>query len=201
MTNNALLIFTRNPELGKVKTRLAKTIGNEKALLVYRDLLLHTMTETQKVACDKFVYYDQNIEQNDIWSNSIFKKRQQSGSDLGSKMLNAFQDLFNQGYDNCIIIGSDLFDLKAEHLIEAFEKLEENDAVIGPAEDGGYYLLGSKKLIPALFSNKNWGTETVLAATLKDLTDFSVAVLAILNDIDTVEDLEKSYYYKHYKSL
>ena len=195
MKTNALIIFTRNPELGKVKTRLAKTIGNEKALEVYRDLLSHTMNVTQIIDCDKFVFYDNNIEPNDIWSNAIFEKRMQFGNDLGVKMQNAFQEVLSLGYKGCIIVGSDLFDLQAKHIIEAFDKLEKNDAVIGPAADGGYYLLGLQQIIPALFANKNWGTETVLKDTLKELSLLSVEFLEILNDIDIFEDLEKSNYY------
>ncbi len=200
MKTNVLIIFTRNPELGKVKTRLAKTIGNEKTLEVYRDLLSHTMKVTQIVDCDKFVFYDNSIEPNDIWSNAIYEKRMQFGVDLGAKMQNAFQELFNFGYKNCIIVGSDLFDLQTKHIVEAFEKLERNDVVIGSAEDGGYYLLGLQQIIPALFSNKKWGTETVLKDSLKDLSSYSVEFLEILNDIDTFEDLEKSKYYNHSKS-
>lgn len=200
MKTNALIIFTRNPELGKVKTRLAKTIGNEKALEVYRDLLFHTMTETKNLECDKFVFYDQNIEPNDIWSNVLYEKRMQFGEDLGAKMQNAFQELFSLGYKNCIIAGSDLFDLRSKHINEAFRKLENSDVVIGPAEDGGYYLLGLKKIIPAIFKNKNWGTSTVLKATLKDLKNYDAVFLETLNDIDTFEDLEKSNYCKNFKS-
>jgi len=199
MKTNALIIFVRNAELGKVKTRLAKTIGDVKALAVYQDLLFHTMSVTQIIDCDKFVFYDNSVAVNDIWSNKIFKKRVQFGADLGAKMQNAFCELFDLGYKNCIIVGSDLFDLRRKHINEAFYKLERNDAVIGPAEDGGYYLLGLKKIIPALFSNKNWGTETVLKDTLKDLSSYLVKYLEILNDIDTIEDLEKSKYYNQSK--
>ena len=144
MKTNALIIFVRNPKLGKVKTRLAKTIGNEKALEVYNDLLFHTMTETQNLDCDKYVFYDENIETKDLWSEKIYEKQMQFGKDLGAKMQNAFQTLFDLGYQNCIIIGSDLFDLETNHIYEAFNKLKRNEAVIGPAEDGGYYLLGLK---------------------------------------------------------
>ena len=77
MKTNALIIFTRNPQLGKVKTRLAKTVGDEKALQVYKDLLFHTMIETQNLDCDKFVFYDENIETNDIWSGTLYEKKLQ----------------------------------------------------------------------------------------------------------------------------
>jgi len=196
MKTNALIIFTRNTQLGKVKTRLAKTIGNEKAMEVYKDLLFHTMTETQNLDCDKFVFYDENIEINDLWLGTLYEKKIQFGSHLGAKMQNAFQTLFDLGYQNCIIIGSDLFDLQANHINEAFHKLEVNDVVIGPAEDGGYYLLGLKKVIPSIFKNKDWGTSTVLSDTLKDLKNYKKDFLETLNDIDTFEDLEKSSYYK-----
>lgn len=199
MKTNALIIFTRNPELGKVKSRLAKTIGNKKAMEVYCDLLFHTMTVTQKLDCDKYVFYDQNIELNDIWPDVLYEKRTQVGADLGAKMQNAFQELFYSGYKNCVIVGSDLFDLQAKHINEAFSKLESNDVVIGPAEDGGYYLIGLKKIIPALFTNKNWGTSTVLEDTLNNLLTNKVDFLEILNDIDTFEDLEKSNYYTRKK--
>jgi uncharacterized protein len=200
MKTNALIIFTRNPQLGKVKTRLAKTVGDEKALQVYKDLLFHTMIETQNLDCDKFVFYDENIETNDIWSGTLYEKKLQFGSHLGAKMQNAFQTLFDLGYQNCIIIGSDLFDLEANHISEAFNKLESNDVIIGPAEDGGYYLLGLKKVISSIFKNKNWGTSTVLSDTLKDLENYKIEFLETLNDIDTFEDLEKSSYYKLQKS-
>jgi hypothetical protein len=199
MRTNALIIFVRNSELGKVKTRLAKTIGNEKALEVYQDLLFHTMSVTQMVDCDKFVFYDKSTAVNDIWSSNFFEKKIQRGVDLGVKMQNAFEELFNIGYKNCIIVGSDLFDLQTKHITDAFHKLERNHAVIGPAEDGGYYLLGLKKIIPALFSDKNWGTETVLKDTLKNLSYYSVGFLEVLNDIDTIEDLEKSNYFNQFK--
>ena len=197
MTNNALLIFTRNPQLGKVKTRLAKTFGDKKALEVYKDLLLHTMEATKDLDCDVFVFYDEKIEENDIWSTKIYHKFVQSGKDLGEKMQNAFQKLFALNYQNCIIIGSDLFDLNEKMIIDAFQLLDKNDAVIGPAEDGGYYLLGLKNIIPAIFQNKNWGTSSVFADTLKDLENLKVDLTKKLNDIDTFENLEKSNYYKN----
>jgi uncharacterized protein len=200
MKTNALIIFIRNPELGKVKTRLAKTIGNEKALEVYNELLFHTMDQTQNLDCDKFVFYDEKIESNDLWSETLYEKRIQFGFHLGAKMQNAFQTLFDLGYQNCILIGSDLFDLQANHINEAFHKLESNNVIIGPAEDGGYYLLGLKKMIFSIFKNKDWGTSSVLSDTLKDLKNYKIDFLKTLNDIDTFEDLEKSSYYKLLKN-
>lgn len=197
MTNNALIIFTRNPQLGKVKTRLASTIGDEKALEIYKELLLHTMETTRNLEGDVFVFYDKKIEENDIWPNETYHKFVQSGEDLGEKMQNAFQKLFDLNYQNCIIIGSDLFDLNEKLISDAFQILDLNDVVIGPAEDGGYYLLGLKKIIPEIFKNKKWGTSSVFADTLKDLENLKIDYTKKLNDIDTFEDLEKSNYYKN----
>ena len=194
MKTDALIIFTRNPELGKVKTRLAKTIGDEKALQVYCDLLLHTMTESKPVNCDKFVFYDSTIVEDDIWSKEFYHKKLQSSGDLGKRMHDAFETLFEMGYQNCIIIGSDLFDLKTSLIDTAFIKLLDHEAVIGPADDGGYYLLGLKQNNSLIFQNKDWGTNTVFKATISDLAEHKVCVLDTLNDIDTFEDLERSSY-------
>ncbi len=194
MKTNALLIFTRNPELGKVKTRLAKNIGETNALRVYKDLLQHTMEQTQNLNCDKFVFYDTMIVHNDIWSEDFYQKRVQSSGDLGHKMQAAFEMLFEMGYKSCIIVGSDLFDLKSEQIETAFIELQKNEVVIGPAEDGGYYLLGLKEMNKILFHNKNWGTSSVLADTLTDLASQKIYQLPTLNDIDTFEDLMNSNY-------
>jgi rSAM/selenodomain-associated transferase 1 len=192
MKTDALIIFIRNPELGKVKTRLAKSIGEANALQVYKDLLLHTMKQSQHVGCDKFVFYDSAIVEGDIWNDEVYQKRIQSNGDLGYKMQTAFELLFDKGYTNCIIVGSDLFDLKTELIETAFTELYKNDSVLGPAEDGGYYLLGLKKMNKSLFQNKDWGTSTVFTDTLKDLQTEKTYLLQTLNDIDTFEDLMNS---------
>lgn len=194
MKTNALVIFTRNPKLGKVKTRLAKTIGDADALQVYKDLLQHTMEQSQNVDCDKFVFYDRAIVEGDIWKEEVYQKKLQSKGDLGDKMQAAFQLLFAMGYTNCIIIGSDLFDLKSELIETAFTELEKSDVILGPAEDGGYYLLGLKEMHKPLFKNKDWGTSTIYQDTLKDLETHKIHLMPTLNDIDTFEDLMNSTY-------
>jgi rSAM/selenodomain-associated transferase 1 len=199
MNNKALIIFTRNPELGKVKTRLAKTIGDEKTLEIYKELLLHTRNETQHIDCDKFLFYDTTIVENDIWSTEYFNKVLQAPGDLGNKMQAAFDSLFQKGYNHCVVVGSDLFDLKASIIENAFTALQNNDAVVGPAEDGGYYLLGLNQSTPAVFNNKEWGTATVFNATMNDLKNVRVQLLETLNDIDTFEDLERSGYNINFK--
>jgi hypothetical protein len=190
MPKNLLLVFTRNPELGKVKTRLAKTVGNATALKIYIFLLERTRDIAVKVAADRAVYYSVKIRENDIWDASIFQKHQQVGEDLGIRMLHAFKNGFNAGYEKVIIIGSDLYDLTAETIENAFTALEKNEVVIGPAEDGGYYLLGMNSLEEKVFKNKDWGTETVRKDTLEDLRDKKVFLLEELNDVDVFKDIE-----------
>jgi len=190
MSKNLLLIFTRNPELGKAKTRLAKSVGDETALDIYKFLLNRTKEVAQNLTCDKAVYYSVKVRENDIWDAEIYQKHQQEGEDLGIRMQNAFQNSFNAGYDKVMIIGSDLYDLTPKHIYDAFNKLDNNDVVIGPAEDGGYYLLGMKNLQPNIFENKAWGTSTVRKDTLNDLQKVSVHLLEELNDVDVIEDIE-----------
>ena len=190
MSKNLLLIFTRNPELGKVKTRLAKSIGNETALEIYKFLLNKTKEVTENLTCNKAVYYSVKVRENDIWDSEVYQKHQQIGDDLGIRMQNAFQNSFDASYEKVLIIGSDLYDLTPNHINEAFTKLDSNDIVIGPAEDGGYYLLGMKKLQPNIFQNKEWGTSSVRKDTLKDLQKVNVHLLEELNDVDVIEDIE-----------
>jgi len=190
MPKNLLLVFTRNPELGKVKTRLAKTVGNATALKIYTFLLKRTRDIAIKVSADKAVYYSVKVRENDIWDASIFQKHQQVGEDLGIRMLHAFKNGFKAGYEKVMIIGSDLYDLTSETIENAIIALENNEVVIGPAEDGGYYLLGMNSLEEKIFKNKDWGTETVRKDTLKDLKDKKVFLLGELNDVDIFEDIE-----------
>ncbi|MDC0870292.1 TIGR04282 family arsenosugar biosynthesis glycosyltransferase [Flavobacteriaceae bacterium] len=187
---NLLIIFTRNPVLGKVKTRLAKTVGDKTALDIYHFLLQKTKEVTNKISCDKKVYYSEKIIEDDLWDQSIYQKREQYGNDLGEKMKNAFNDSFKNNYEKIIVIGSDLFDLEPSHINEAFKKLNHNNVVIGPALDGGYYLIGLKKLHPKIFQNKNWGTSSVRKETLKNLEKVDVHLLPMLNDVDVIEDIK-----------
>jgi rSAM/selenodomain-associated transferase 1 len=190
MSKNLLLVFTRNPALGKVKTRLAKTVGDKRALEIYTFLLERTRDIAAKVTADKAVYYSVKIRENDIWDATIFQKYLQVGEDLGIRMLHAFKNGFETGYEKVLIIGSDLYDLTAETIENAFIALEKNEVVIGPAEDGGYYLLGMNSLEEKIFKNKDWGTETVRKDTLEDLRDKKVFLLGELNDVDVFEDIE-----------
>ena len=191
LSSTALVIFVRNPVLGQVKTRLAKDIGNERALAIYLQLLQHTLEITRDLSFRKFIYYADEVSDYDLWSVPGYTKRKQNGNDLGERMLNSFKELFEQGFTRIVIIGSDCLQLQTEHLQEAVALLESNSAVIGPASDGGYYLLGLTKLYPDLFVNKPWSTDQVFAKKIDDFNNqgISFALLEELSDIDDITDL------------
>lgn len=187
----ALIIFEKNKIPGKVKTRLAAKIGDEAALILYGEMTsyIHEIVKTDQQ--DNYIYYSDFLEDK---SSPDFYYSVQFGSDLGERMLNAFLDLKIKKYDQVLIIGTDCIELKSEDFQKAFSILDNKDIVIGPAEDGGYYLLGLNHIYPELFENMEWSNESVFTETLKRATqlDLSIGFLPTLNDIDDLEDLEKS---------
>ena len=187
----ALIIFLKYPELGRSKTRLAKDIGKENALKVYIQLLEHTQLISKQLKIDKYLFYDKVTANKMPWGDDIYYTAYQIESDLGSKMQNAFEQLFLKGYDRVVIIGSDCYELTPEIIEQAFELLNTSDAVLGPAKDGGYYLLGLRKMIPQLFSDVAWSTDKVFSETVKTLENLnlSYSTTPILSDIDTIKDL------------
>ncbi|MBI3133617.1 MAG: TIGR04282 family arsenosugar biosynthesis glycosyltransferase [Bacteroidetes bacterium] len=193
MKKELLILFIRNPRLGKVKTRLAASIGNEKALRIYQLLLDHTLKITQKSDADKVVYYADFIPANDAWQKAGFKQAIQTGSDLGERMSNAFRSAFIRGYERVVLIGSDCYELTEKEIQEAFEQLVQKQVVIGPATDGGYYLAGLSEHVPALFQNKAWSTPSVFKDTLGDIEKLALTfhLLTELPDIDELNDLLK----------
>lgn len=188
-----LIIFYKNPVKGKVKTRIAKTLGADKALEIYKNLADHNVNITSGlVNCDKVVFYSDSIENKDVWSEKKFIKQEQKGHDLGERLINAFKKAFTSGYKKVVVIGTDCDRINQEHIEIAFEKLNDSSAVIGPAIDGGYYLLGMRKLIPDLFINKSWSTSNVFSETLLTLKKkrINFSTLDILSDVDEEKDLK-----------
>jgi uncharacterized protein len=191
MKPDLLIIFYRNPELGKVKTRLAATVGNERALAIYLKLVAHTRSIASEVDCDRVVWYSNFVDSEDNWPNDLFYKDRQTGETLGDRMQFAFEQAFKKGYQRVCVIGTDCLELTSEILNRAFNKLATHDAVIGPALDGGYYLLGMKKLHPELFKNKVWSTNKVFENTVNDFEQLNLSfdLLTTLTDIDEEKDL------------
>ena len=192
----ALIIFVKNPVLGKVKTRLAATIGDQEALRVYEALLAHTQEEVNRLKnTTVFVFYSDQFE-NDNWNRTYFKMNQE-GIDLGERMNHAFDTILTRKYAKTVIIGSDCYDLNAEIIQDGFDALNDYDSVVGPSEDGGYYLLGLKESTPSIFKNITWSTDTVLKETETKLQALNktYTLLPTLNDIDTEEDLKNTKLY------
>ena len=187
---NVLIIFIRNPELGKVKTRLARTLGDHEALRIYRFLLEKTRLAASGVRAERHLYYSENMAREDDWPIALFHKKQQSNGDLGERMESAFRNAFREGAEKVLIIGSDCPELSSTILDSAFELLEKADFVVGPVPDGGYYLLGMKEMTPSVFRDIAWSTETVRAETLEKIEALgkSYALLPELTDIDEATD-------------
>tara|TARA_R110002050_G_scaffold157357_1_gene285916 strand:+ start:9116 stop:9745 length:630 start_codon:yes stop_codon:yes gene_type:complete len=195
MTKELIIVFVKNIKLGKVKTRLAKTIGNQAAFEVYSELVKVTETATKNIQTDKRIYFSDAVVETK-WENTY--KAVQKGADLGTRMKNAFKKGFEDGYERIVLIGSDLPDINTLHLKNGLKALNKTEAVFGPAEDGGYYLIGLKKMHDFIFENKPWSQSNLLEKTCLELDKKNIkfTTLVTLNDIDTFEDLSASSFYK-----
>ncbi len=186
-----LIVFCKNPLLGQVKTRLAKTLGDEMALAIYLKLINHTQNVVKAVDADVAVYYSDYVDTEDSWNNAYIKKRQH-GKDLGEKMFNAISEGLNMGYASVCLVGTDIYELTPGIIDGAFDKLNKSDVVIGPARDGGYYLIGMTRPDAKVFDISAWSTSSVLEETLLRVQEqgLGYAMLEALGDIDTEEDLQ-----------
>lgn len=198
-----VLVFAKAPIKGKVKTRLGKTIGMEASRWVYKLLIKHTSKILRKSKLP-YVLFENQLDDtlHDVFQDSK-QNRLQEGGHLGDKMENAFQWAFNQGYEKVLLIGTDLWSLHEDTLIEAKQALEQNDFVIGPSYDGGYYLLGMNEMSIKIFKDVSWSTPRVFKETLLNIRESSIYFLDIANDIDDFKDLKaqpslKSSYQKHF---
>ncbi|TGK13156.1 glycosyltransferase [Leptospira fletcheri] len=197
MENSILHIFLKNPVLGKVKTRLARDIGDAAALEVYLDLVETTRSVVKKIPVAKTLWFDTFLpEKKDLgdWGSGEVSLRIQEGQDLGEKMRNSFLDSFKRGCTSSVLIGSDCPELQEVHLREAFRLLEEDEVVFGPALDGGYYLIGLKEDFPDLFREIPWSSESVFAESRKrtESAGKRIGLLEALSDLDDLKDLKEA---------
>lgn len=185
-----LHIFIKNPVLGQVKTRLAATVGAEKALEVYHFLLGKTRKVSLSTNARRWLWYSGIPSASDGWEEADFVKKQQVEGDLGARMSAALGAAFQEGAEKAILIGSDCPSLRAELLEHAFSALDQSEVVLGPTYDGGYYLIGMRQWLPQLFEGIAWSTETVLSATLQRLETIGAtySLLERLRDIDEEAD-------------
>ncbi len=191
MDTPLLIIFTRNPVKGTVKTRLAASTDDDFALSVYNKL--RAITKKAAIACgaDLAIYYDDHLPDNDIFFGKETRIFLQAGEDLGIRMLNAFKQGFSDNYRRIALVGTDCPELTEAVLRNAFELLHENSGVLGPAKDGGYYLIGLNKLCPELFNDRQWSTSHVCREAMEIFRRHKMdyGLLPLLSDIDTIEDL------------
>ena len=194
MSKDVVAVFVKNLIPGTVKTRLAKDLGMDLAMEVYKELVGITAQATDFVKVDKCVYYSEYVELEDQFDDEKYNKHIKEGKELGQRLQNAFYDAFEAGYDKMILIGSDVPDISSEIIEAGFKQLYKNDIVIGPSEDGGFYLIGMKIAHENLLSHQNYGHDEVLENLLEEVEsrDLSVARLKELIDIDTQEDMKKA---------
>lgn len=190
---NGIIIFQKNEELGKVKTRLAASIGDEGALEAYQQLTSFTHRILKESFAKKILFFSSYIPQDIKKYQGNYSFEVQSEGGLGEKMKDAFRRIFNSGFEKLVIVGTDCPEISNEIIKEAFLQLENNDVVIGPANDGGYYLLGMNKLVNGVFEDIPWSTDEVanLTKDYLELNNFSYSLLPILSDIDYEEDWDK----------
>lgn len=202
-----LLIFVKYPEPGKVKTRLAKNIGSENAAMLYRNMAEGIVCNLSKLTdYTKIIFFDPPERRNDVMRWLKFDGLSfvaQDGNSLGERMSNAFSHAFSLGAEKAVVIGTDCAQITKQTILKAFEKLETSEAVIGPSDDGGYYLLGLRRLIPELFYDIDWSTNLVFDQTMKRLRRNGIKskCLETLRDVDTVEDLNSDHLLKIRKSV
>lgn len=192
MEDRHLIVFVKNPVLGEVKTRLAASLGEHRALDIYNELLEITRENITNLGCQKHVFFGSFIEDDVIWEEAFLSKNIQDGDGLGERMESAFYRIFRSESDpvKAVLIGSDCPELTSVNINQAFELLDTNDVVLGPALDGGYYLIGMKKNHPAIWLEIDWSTDRVYQQTIDKINKFnlSYSVLPVLQDIDTQDD-------------
>ena len=191
----AVIIFTRVPEAGRTKTRMMPHLTPKQCELLHTCFLEDIRKECETCSADVFVYYtlEKNINEQEI--KSILGKQTgyfaQTGEGLGERMYNALAEVFEKGYEKCVLIGTDVPEVQSTYLENAFEVLSEKDVVFGQTVDGGYYLVGMKKPLKEAFGLSEYGHGTVFEETVKVLekAGLTVGYVEILEDMDTPEDL------------
>ena len=190
--DNHLIIFTRYPLPGTTKTRLIPALGAAGAADLQRQLTEHTLEQVVNLVADISIFFSGgNQADMQTWLGEQWRYQPQTGDGLGDRLISAFLHSQTLGYERTLIIGIDCPEITGELLTEAFDSLGNHDAVFGKAHDGGYYLVGLKRVIPELFTEMLWSTETVLAETLNraNSLNLSAKILRTLHDIDYPQDL------------
>lgn len=184
-----LVVFCKNPKAVAVKTRLAASIGTQTAEAIYQKLCEHTQNTVLQWGGQVAVFHHPSISYPNPWEGLGKEQHLQQGLDLGERMAQAFQWGFQQGYSKIVIIGTDLWSLQRQDLDAAFDALADHDVVWGPAQDGGYYLLGLSAPQPDLFVDLPWSQSDLLEQSQKRIRGTKQFSLRWQNDIDILTDL------------
>ncbi len=189
MSKNVLALITKPPILGTVKTRIAKDTDDQTALDIYIQLLSKTQDLCRQLSADISVFYASDDIPDDEWSNITPHRYLQVEGDLGDKLKHVSHWL-SQTYDKHLIIGGDCPYITKSLIDYAFQTLDEQDVVLGPVFDGGYYLIGAKKYHDSIFEQIDWSTEHVLSQTIDQIEklELNFGLLDTLEDIDYIED-------------
>jgi rSAM/selenodomain-associated transferase 1 len=190
-SGSGLIVFLRLPVLGNVKTRLALTLGPERALRIYKELLDTTFQVVSKSEASVYLFYDGGLPPK-AERIQAFSYHLQTEGTLGRRMTNALSDILTK-HEKVVIIGSDCPGISAELINKSFTSLEDCDVIIGPSEDGGCYLIGCRKLTPSFFESVEWSTEHVLDQTVEKIRQqgLTFQLLETLMDIDTESDWQQ----------
>lgn len=195
MPGGLVILFARYPEEGRVMTRLSAEIGAGPAVALYR-CFVKDMLDTLGGTGVPFQVYVHPADMAEDFGRKFgpgLAVRPQEGEDLGARMANAFRGVFEEGYERAVLMGSDLPDLQAEIITGALGALSEKDAVLGPASDGGYYLIGFRRdtFHPGVFEGVQWGTAEVYEGTVRALGALGIEahMLQSWHDVDTLGDL------------
>lgn len=191
---NLLIVFIKYPEPGRVKTRLGRQIGYEQAAQLYEELVKQQITDLDGNSYDLAYYVDDSrpLDQYRLKFGSNLNFFMQKGRDLGERMARAFEESFERRYERVILMGSDIPLVSGADVTLFFNHLLTHQMVIGPAEDGGYYMIGCQKGISVgpLFENIVWSTPDVLKTTLARVSGLNVRIEKTWFDIDNQEDLK-----------
>lgn len=197
MNENLLIVFVKYPAPGTVKQRLAQQIGMDAAAKIYRQIAEAVVNNTAPQDAADYrveICFDPKDDKQLVrsWLTSSDRFSAQQGTGLGARMLNAFICAFESGFKRVILIGSDCPDISSQIILQGFAHLQQKDIVIGPAYDGGYYLIGLRQPREEIFQDIEWGTEKVFQQTCDKIKAAGLffTLLPTLRDIDRVEDLK-----------
>lgn len=188
-------IFAKQPRPGAVKTRLAAAIGSDAAARLYDAFLRDLLPRLVTIEATRVLAFADPADSDffRLLCEELFDLEVQSGQDLGARMANFFRNQFARGADRVVLIGSDSPDLPLACIESAFDALDRHDVVLGPCDDGGYYLVGMNRAIPAMFERIDWSTPNVFAQTKSRLDQLGIqpAVLESWYDVDSLDDLRR----------